>query len=109
VTQLLSPQLPLEGAMLAADGFDIGAYIAEQLIYLSLASEQKARKPQEIEGAEDLAQEAVAQLSRRIAWFKDAATPYRPRVRPYRTDIPGDYDHLARVREWSPSGWSEES
>ena len=109
VTQLLSPQLPLEGAMLAADGFDIGAYIAEQLIYLSLASEQKARKPQEIEGAAELAQEAVAQLSRRIAWFKDAATPYRPRVRPYRTDIPGDYDHLARVREWSPSGWSEES
>src|SRR5262249_2875624 len=40
VTQLLSPQLPLEGAMLAADGFDIGAHIAEQLIYLSLASEK---------------------------------------------------------------------
>jgi len=108
VTQLLSPQLPLEGAMLAADGFDIGAHIAEQLIYLSLASEQKARKPQEIEGAVELAQEAVAQLSRRIAWFKEATTAYRPRVRPYRTDIPGDYDHLARVREWSPSGWSEE-
>ena len=108
VTQLLSPQLPLEGAMLAADGFDIGAHIAEQLIYLSLASEQKARKPQAIEGAAELAQEAVAQLSRRIAWFKETATAYRPRVRPYRTDISGDYDHLARVREWSPSGWSEE-
>jgi ATP-dependent helicase/nuclease subunit B len=108
VTQLLSPQLPLEGAMLAADGFDVGAHIAEQLIYLSLASEQKARKPQAIEGAAELAQEAVAQLSRRIAWFKETATAYRPRVRPYRTDISGDYDHLARVREWSPSGWSEE-
>jgi ATP-dependent helicase/nuclease subunit B len=109
VTQLLSPQLPLEAAMLAADGFNIGAYMAEQLIYLSLASEKKARDPQQIEGAVELAQEAVAQLTRRIAWFKEAATPYRPRVRPYRTDIPGDYDHLARVREWSPSGWTEES
>jgi ATP-dependent helicase/nuclease subunit B len=109
VTQLLSPQLPLEGAMLAVDGFDIGAHVAEQLIYLSLASEKKARDPRQIEGAVELAQEAVAQLTRRIAWFKEAATPYRPRVRPYRTDIPGDFDHLARVREWSPSGWSEES
>ncbi|HET7083479.1 MAG TPA: double-strand break repair protein AddB [Rhizomicrobium sp.] len=108
VTQLLSPQLPLEGAMLAADGFDIGAHIAEQLIYLSLASEKKARDPQQIEGAVELAQEAVAQLSRRIAWFQEPATAYRPRVRPYRADIAGDYDHLARVREWSPSGWTEE-
>ena len=108
VTQLLSPQLPLEGAMLAADGFGIGAHIAEQLIYLSLSSEQKARKPQPIEGASELAQQAVAQLSRRIAWFKEKDTPYRPRVRPYRADIAGDYDHLARVREWSPSGWTEE-
>jgi ATP-dependent helicase/nuclease subunit B len=55
-----------------------------------------------------LAGEAVAQLARRIAWFQDQATAYRPRVRPYRADIAGDYDHLARVREWSPSGWAEE-
>ena len=27
---------------------------------------------------------------------------------PYRTDIEGDYDHLARVREWSVSGWQED-
>ena len=36
-------------------------------------------------------------------------TPYRSRVAPYRADIAGDYDHLARVREWSPSGWAEEA
>ena len=95
VTQLLSPQLPLEGAMLAADGFDIGAHIAEQLIYLSLASEQKARKPQAIEGAAELAQEAVAQLSRRIAWFKETATAL-PSAR-----APLSHRHLRRLR---PSG-----
>jgi ATP-dependent helicase/nuclease subunit B len=109
VTELLSPQLPLEAAMLAQDGFGIGARIAEQLIYLSLAGEKQARNPRVIENARELAAEAVAQLARRIAWFNEAETAYRPRVRPFRADIVGDYDHLARVKEWSPSGWGEES
>ena len=109
VAQLLSPQLPLEAAMLAEGGFPgIGKRIAEELIYLSLASEKQARDPRSIENAVTLAGEAVAQLARRIAWFGEEATAYRPRVRPYRADIAGDYDHLARVREWSPSGWTEE-
>jgi len=109
VTQLLSPQLPLEAAMLAQDGFGIGRFTAEELIYLSLASESKARVPHPIKNAVELAEEAVQQLQRRIAWFREEATPYRPRVRPFRADIAGDYDHLARVREWSPSGWTEEA
>ncbi len=109
VQQLLSPQLPLEAAMLAQDGFGIGKFTAQDLIYLSLASESKARDPRFIEDTAALAQEAVEQLQRRIAWFREEATPYRPRVRPFRTDIAGDYDHLARVREWSPSGWTEDA
>jgi len=108
VTELLSPQLPLEAAMLAQDGFGIGARVTEELLYLSLASEKQAREPRFIPDATELATEAVAQLARRIAWFKERDTAYRPRVRPFRADIAGDYDHLARVREWSPSGWSEE-
>jgi ATP-dependent helicase/nuclease subunit B len=109
VEELLSPQLPLEAAMLAQDGFGIGARIAEQLIYLSLASEKQARNPRLIENAKELAAEAVTQLARRIAWFQEPGTAYRPRVRPFRADIAGDYDHLARVKEWSPSGWGEET
>jgi len=109
VQQLLSPQLPLEAAMLAQDGFGIGRYIAEELIYLSLAGERQARAPRVIEDTVTLAGEAVAQLQRRIAWFRDENTAYRPRVRPYRADIAGDYDHLARVKEWSPSGWEQET
>ncbi len=109
VEQLLSPQLPLEAAMLAQGGFpQIGARIAEDLIYLSLASEKLARTPRHIDDAAALAEEAVTQLARRIAWFREESTAYRPRVRPYRADIAGDYDHLARVKEWSPSGWGEE-
>jgi ATP-dependent helicase/nuclease subunit B len=109
IEQLLSPQLPLEAAMLAQGGFaGIGKRIAEDLIYLSLASEKLAGKPLFIKEAAALADEAAARLARRIAWFNERATGYRSRVRPYRADIAGDYDHLARVREWSPSGWAEE-
>ncbi len=102
VEQLLSPQLPLEAAMLAKDGFaGLGARVAGALIYLSLASEEKARAPHPIEGGAALAGEAVEKLLQRIAFFDDAATPYFSRVQPFSTDSVGDYDHLARVREWS--------
>jgi ATP-dependent helicase/nuclease subunit B len=108
VTELLSPQLPLEAAMLARDGFGVGALIAEELIYLSLANEKQARVPRLVKNAKELAVDALAQLTRRIAWFRESETAYPTRVRPFRADIAGDYDHLARVKEWSPSGWGEE-
>ena len=50
----------------------------------------------------------VARLLQRIAFYDDPAVPYYPRVRPFSTDSVGDYDHLARVREWSASGWAQE-
>jgi len=34
--------------------------------------------------------------------------PYLPRVMPFRKDIAGKYDHLARVLEWSSAGWEED-
>ncbi|MBL8836079.1 MAG: hypothetical protein JNL66_07525, partial [Alphaproteobacteria bacterium] len=39
-------------------------------------------------------------LARRILQFDDPATPYLSRPRPQWLDHEGDYDHLARVREW---------
>jgi ATP-dependent helicase/nuclease subunit B len=108
IEQLLSPQLPLEAAMLAEDGFGIGNFTVAELIYFCLASEKQARKPRPIDDPMTRAKQAVEQLRRRIAWFNQRETPYRSRVKPYRADIAGDYDHLARVREWSPSGWGEE-
>ncbi|HEY0265366.1 MAG TPA: PD-(D/E)XK nuclease family protein, partial [Rhizomicrobium sp.] len=107
VQELLSPQLPLEAAMLSADGFGIGAYLAEELIYLSLADGRKAARPVLIQNAADLAARAADKLAARIVQFDDPATPYLSRVRPYRTDSVGDYDHLARVREWSAAGGEE--
>jgi ATP-dependent helicase/nuclease subunit B len=48
-----------------------------------------------------LAAEAQAGLGKLIARYDDPATPYLSRPRPTWIVRPGDYDHLARVNEWS--------
>jgi ATP-dependent helicase/nuclease subunit B len=103
----LTPQLPLEGAILVAGGFD-GLPVLEphDLIYLRLSGGAKGGETRVFEGA--MAADAKARLSQRIAWFDDAATPYHSRIAPHSAKSVGDYDHLARVREWAPSGWTEE-
>ena len=107
VERFLAPQLSLEGAILAAGGFDgLAALRADQLIYLRFSGNAKGEQEKIFDGA--MAQDAEALLQQRIAWFDDPATPYTSRVAPQNARIAGDYDHLARVREWSPSGWSEE-
>ena len=52
--------------------------------------------------------EALDRLMRRVALFDEETTGYASRVAPVRIDSDGDYDHLARVKEWSLSGWSGE-
>jgi ATP-dependent helicase/nuclease subunit B len=101
VKAMLAPQLPLEAAMLEQDGFGIGRFIAEQLLYISLADGRKARGAEPIAGGAALAAEALLRLKGRIARFDDPDTAYHPRVLPFSVRSEGDYDHLARVKEWS--------
>ncbi|MBV9550712.1 MAG: double-strand break repair protein AddB, partial [Alphaproteobacteria bacterium] len=101
VEKLIAPQLPLEAAMLAEDGFGIGALVADTLIYISLADGAKASDPTLIPEGATLGAEALARLKQRVAHFDEQRTPYYPRVMPFRAGSVGDYDHLARVREWS--------
>ena len=54
-----------------------------------------------LEGAPDLPARALAKLKAHIEYFDDPRTPYLPRLIPRTEDSVGDYDHLARVREWS--------
>jgi ATP-dependent helicase/nuclease subunit B len=107
----LSPQLTLEGAILRAGAFpDIphGASLAA-LIYVSLKGGDPGgeEKPLDLKDSTpdqeaDRALQKLAEVARR---FEDPATPYRSRERPmFRGRAYGDYDHLARVKEWSPSG-----
>jgi ATP-dependent helicase/nuclease subunit B len=109
IRELLSPQLPLEGAILAEGGFPgLGKLAVEELLYLHISGGTEGGRAQPIPDVPDLIAKAVAQLTARIAWFDQTATPYRSRVRPFSITSEGDYDHLARVREWSVSGAEDE-
>ena len=53
----------------------------------------------------DRALEKLAALARR---FEDEQEPYRSLVHPMWKARYGDYDHLARVKEWSATGGAED-
>jgi ATP-dependent helicase/nuclease subunit B len=105
-----APQLPLEGAILEQGGFgEVGSRRAAQLVYIRFSGGAIPGETHVVKGdARERVAHALAGLTRRIAQFDLPETPYLSRVAPYRADRPGDYDHLARVREWSLSGWAEE-
>ncbi len=111
VTAGLSPQLTLEGAILRAGRFaeiPAGASIAA-LIYVSLKGGDPGGREAAVElkssTADAEADRALAKLIEVARKFEDPTTPYRSRERPmWQSRAYGDYDHLARVREWSPSG-----
>jgi ATP-dependent helicase/nuclease subunit B len=111
VVKHLAPQLPLEGAMLAAGAFkDLGKLEPAELIYIRVGGSEKPGEFKPIKAnAEKLAEEAVARLAAYIAKFDNEDTAYDSRVGPQFARFAGDYDHLARVREWSASGWGGES
>jgi ATP-dependent helicase/nuclease subunit B len=108
---LLAPQLPLEGAMLVAGGFaDIGKLDAKELIYIRFSGGAVPGAVTSVKGdIEALVEQSAEQLAARIAMFDDEATGYPSRVAPMRSSHIGDFDHLARVREWSLSGWKDDA
>jgi ATP-dependent helicase/nuclease subunit B len=109
VRELLAPQLPLEGAILSTGGFEgVAALVPEELTYLRLTGGTEPGEERNIPDAALLSEKAALELADHIALFDDETTPYPSRVRPYRSDVAGDYDHLARVREWSLTGWADE-
>ncbi|MEX0583537.1 MAG: double-strand break repair protein AddB [Sneathiella sp.] len=103
----VSPQLALEAAMLARRGFPgISVAPVTELAYIRLSGADPAGEFRNAGGnktppAETLADEAYDGLVRLIAQFDRQATPYLSCPRP---DLPyrfNDYEHLARVKEWS--------
>jgi ATP-dependent helicase/nuclease subunit B len=106
----LAPQLPLEAAILRKGGFPgfpAGASVAE-VAYVMLKGGDPPGSYRSVgfkDGTPDLhadhAYEKLAELARR---FEDESVPYRSLVHPMWTTHYGDYDHLARVKEWSSTG-----
>jgi ATP-dependent helicase/nuclease subunit B len=106
----LAPQLTLEAAMLRRGGFagvppDVSI---KELVYVTLRGGLPAGDPRRIEFKEGTpdsqAEQALARLTALAQIFEDEATPYRSLVHPMWKTSYGDYDHLARVREWSLTG-----
>jgi ATP-dependent helicase/nuclease subunit B len=113
----LAPQLTLEAAMLRQGGFKVGTTplpggsVAE-LAYVSLKGGARAGEFLPInfkDGTPDAqADRALEKLTELVRRFDDDHEPYRSLVHPMWKASYGDYDHLARVKEWSSTGGPED-
>lgn len=101
---LLAPQLPLEGAIVAEGGFEgLPRLVPSELVYVQFSGGLRPGDWRKANvDAAAISSQARDWLARRIARYDDPATGYISRAIPYRSDIHGDYDHLARVGEWVP-------
>jgi ATP-dependent helicase/nuclease subunit B len=106
---MIAPQLALEAALLSRGAFSaVGPIEASDLLYVRLKPSGEV-EPQSIlthnrsiRTAGDMAEEAWERLGRLLAHYDDPASGYLSRALPFRAgDFSGDYDHLARAREWS--------
>lgn len=104
VTSGLNPQLPLEAAILLHGRIgELPPLPATELAYLKLSGGREAGMFRSVDDRDvaELVEETLAALAAWIATFDDPATPYLSRPRPQFERVQGDYDHLARVKEWS--------
>jgi ATP-dependent helicase/nuclease subunit B len=112
----LSPQLTLEAAILRKGGFDkieAGASVGE-LAYVRIsgnnppgehrALELKIRQGDKPQHPDDAADYALAQLEALIRKFEDPNQAYTSLNLSMWTARYGDYDNLARIKEWSAAG-----
>jgi ATP-dependent helicase/nuclease subunit B len=106
----LAPQLTLEAAILRKGGFPgVGAGASvEEIGYVLLKGGARPGESKPIDFEQgtpdsqaDRALEKLTTLARR---FIDGDEPYRSLVHPMWAARYGDYDHLARVKEWSATG-----
>lgn len=111
----LAPQMPLEAAIALAGGFkEIGGVKGLAGIFvLAVSGGQpagelltfdpgQARTPHPtIKTCDDLARNAQERTEALIRKFAEADTPYASIPRPKWRSRFGEYDHLARIKEWS--------
>lgn len=112
----LAPQLTLEAAILRAGGFpDIppGSSVSE-LVYVRLSGNDPAGEAKVLNLArsrgdppqlpDDAAAEAQNKLAQLIRAFDNDSQPYTPLNLSMWSTRYGDYDDLARIKEWSANG-----
>jgi ATP-dependent helicase/nuclease subunit B len=105
-----SPQLTLTAAILAGGGFlGLGRPTPGDLTYLSVTGRKPAGREETRATAGDesieAARKALEGLEELVRRFDDPQQPYLSRSAPQFVKMHmSDYDHLARVFEWSTSG-----
>ncbi|MDR7033529.1 ATP-dependent helicase/nuclease subunit B [Mesorhizobium sp. BE184] len=109
---LLAPQLALEGALLKRGAFTaLGAREPSQLAFVRLKPNGEVFEESILEyrnkprSAAELAEEAWVRLEKLLLHYRNPEVGYLSRALPFREgEADGDYDHLARVLEWSAGG-----
>ncbi len=110
----LAPQLPLTAAIAKVGGFDdLPAAPIRELVYFRLGAPRDPGAILTVVPSKDapdagaLADRQIGDLRRLVEAYADPAQPYLARPRPQFVEWPGDYDHLARWREWANGGDDE--
>jgi ATP-dependent helicase/nuclease subunit B len=95
--------LPLEGAMLIMGAFgEARARALREFVHIQLTGgEPPGREYVADVDADSKAVEALTKLTAHVDRYDNPLQPYRSREMPFRLSDVGDYDHLARVREWT--------
>ncbi|KQS76082.1 double-strand break repair protein AddB [Rhizobium sp. Leaf384] len=119
---LLDPQLPLEAAALKAGAFkEVGKRHPSSLLYVRLKpgdrfdvdevnNEGRAKGDVEPKTAEMLADESLAQFTGLLRALQVGQRGFASRVIVQKEkSYGGEYDHLARVAEWSTADGEEET
>jgi len=98
-----APQLPLEAAIALAGGFPgLSVHGLGPLAYWHIGGGREVGTIRALKhDASELAAEAVAGLNKLVTAFDQDQTPYIARPTPAAAPSYSDYQHLARVGEWS--------
>ena len=117
VKVFFAPQLPLEAAMAARGAFeDTPSHEPGNMIYLRLnggrvpGEDRHLIREGDSDAAVDLAEDTLEHIKEYLARFDDEAFAYRSQPRVKFVNDWGEFDHLARRKEWaSAPGENSES
>ncbi len=101
------PQLTLEAAMIEAGAFaEIGAHRVASAAYVSLKDGGETHWLNKIDKKDfaDVVATHREETLKLLSQFRDPETPYLSRPYMFLKTQSSDYDHLARVAEWSRGG-----
>ena len=97
-------QMPLEGAIAQRGGFDsVQKGRVKELTHIRVHGAFPAGEIQTFnhEEAKQVIQESFDHLNELLVKYMNPDTPYISRLHPKQINFESDYDHLARVLEWS--------